>query len=160
MERGDGMIIKISVAIIALAFAALVVFLILTLRSAQESLNQVNETLTDVQKQLNQVSQEAITLIQSTNQVTADVNRKMKSLDTVFESIDQVGESVHQVTSSVKQVSATVSQSLSQNIEKAVHDNGQKMQNILQWSGLALNLLKQWQQYKSSSSKEDKTQND
>lgn len=43
------MLIDISVAIIAVAFAVLVIYLILTLKSARASLDQANQTLNQVQ---------------------------------------------------------------------------------------------------------------
>lgn len=143
--------IEISVAVIALSFAVLVVYLILTLNSARASLEQTNQTLSKVQTQLDQVSKEALILINNTNLITSDVHDKMKSLDSLFESIEHVGESVQQVTSSVKQVSATVADSFTTNVKHAVDHNDKKLNEVVKWASVAMNLWHKWQGYKKSS---------
>ncbi|WP_052339791.1 DUF948 domain-containing protein [Gorillibacterium massiliense] len=99
------MIWQISIAIIAFAFAALVVFLIRTLHLLQESLKETNQTISNVQKDLNDVNGEVKGLIRNTNQITMDLRQKMKSLDSLFGTVENVGDALEGVTSVVRRAS-------------------------------------------------------
>lgn len=132
--------IEISVAVIALAFAVLVVYLIVTLKAASRSLNQVQQTLVNLEKQVDDLSQESVKLIQTTNLLTEDVQKKVRSLDTLFQSANQVGDAVHEVTSSVKQVSAALSNTLVPRVEKTAQSSQQPMSDVMQWVSLSMGL--------------------
>lgn len=106
------MIIEISVAVIALAFAALVVFLIMTLRSLSTVLMQTNETIRELQQQVNGISKEATEVLRHTNEVTVDVRNKLYSIDSVVYSVKNIGDAVQEITSSIKQASASVAGSI------------------------------------------------
>ncbi|GIP40031.1 hypothetical protein J31TS4_33110 [Paenibacillus sp. J31TS4] len=110
------MIWQIGVLIIALAFAALVFFLIKTLRTVETSLQQTNETITQLKDDLNDVSGEVKGLLRSTNQITMDIRGKMRSLDSLFGTVENVGDTLEGVTSSIK----TASQSFMTNVR---HNN-------------------------------------
>jgi uncharacterized protein YoxC len=111
------MIIEISVAVVALAFVALVVFLITTLRSITNLLGQTNETIHELQIQLSNVSKDASDVLRHTNAVTVDVLNKLHSLDPTFDSVKQVGEAVEEITSSIKNASVTVAKTLKNKVE-------------------------------------------
>lgn len=132
--------IEISVAVIALAFAVLVVYLVVTLRTASRSLNQVQQTLVHLEKQVNDLSQESVKLIQTTNLLTEDVHKKVRSLDTLFQSANQVGDAVHEVTSSVKQVSAALSSTFVPRVEKTAQSGNQPVSEVMQWVSLTMGL--------------------
>lgn len=144
--------IEISVALIAVAFTVLVIYLIITLRSARASLQQTNETLIQVQGQLDRISEESLKLIHNTTLLTEDVHGKIKQLDSLFESISHVGESVNEVTSSVKQVSATVAQTVTSNVQRAAEQNDERLEQILKYASAAMKLWFRWKGYKSDHS--------
>ncbi|MFD2611811.1 DUF948 domain-containing protein [Paenibacillus gansuensis] len=102
------MITQLSVALIAVAFTFLVVYLIKTLKKVMESLDQTNRTLTEVQHTVNDLSVEAKQLIHTVNQITADVKGKISSVDPLFETAQDVGEVLHEVTATVKHAAASV----------------------------------------------------
>ncbi len=81
------MIIEISVAVVAIAFAALVVFLIQTLRSVSDLLGQTNMVIRELQEQMNGISTEAVELLRHTNEVSVDVRNKLHSIDSVVDSV-------------------------------------------------------------------------
>ena len=110
------MITDISIAIMALAFAALVVFLIRTLRSLSEVLAQTNAAVHELKHQLHDISLEATRLLRHTNEVTVDVRNKLHSIDPVVDSVKNIGEAVHEVTASVKQASAAVAGTPNKNV--------------------------------------------
>lgn len=86
------MIIEISVAVIALAFVILVIYLILLFSAVKQTLNQTNLLVNDVRKQLDDLSGEAKKTIEHTNQMSADLRHKMEALDPLFNSIANVGD--------------------------------------------------------------------
>lgn len=57
------MIIELSVALVAIAFAVLVFFLIKTLKSAKDSLDKVSQTLVEVQKTMDELTYEVKTTV-------------------------------------------------------------------------------------------------
>ncbi|MEC0125939.1 DUF948 domain-containing protein [Paenibacillus pabuli] len=102
------MIYQISVALIAVAFAVLVFFLIRTLKSAQGSLDNVSQTLQEVQKTIDELSYEVKQTVRHANDITVDVQHKMKQIDPVMESVHNLGEVLNEVTEAAKQVSSTL----------------------------------------------------
>lgn len=102
------MLTQISVAIIAVAFAVLVFFLIKTLKAATSSLDKVTQTLQEVQKTIDELSYEVKQTIRNTNDITVDVQHKMKQIDPVMDTVKNLGEALSEVTFAVKQVSSGV----------------------------------------------------
>lgn len=102
------MIYQISVAIIAVAFAVLVFFLIRTLKSAQASLENVSQTLQEVRTTIDELSYEVKQTVRHANDITADVQHKMKQIDPVMESVQNLGDVLNEVSAAAKQVSTTM----------------------------------------------------
>jgi uncharacterized protein YoxC len=149
------MIIELSVALIAIAIAALSIYAILALRSARASLDQVNQMVQRLQLDMDEMSKEVKGLIHNTNQITVDVHQKMKSLDAFFLSASEVGEAAHQVSSSVKQVSASVSQTLESRAKKAVHTQSSKVSDAMEWVSIGMKIWQKLQGYKHAEKKQD-----
>ncbi|GGD09850.1 DUF948 domain-containing protein [Pontibacillus salipaludis] len=91
-----------SVAIGAIAFVVLVVYLVLTLRKVMTTLAETEETLSDVRKSVNGITEEAEELLNEANQISVDVKGKMEAVDPLIESAHDVGDMIHEVTSSMK----------------------------------------------------------
>ncbi len=151
MEIGVG----IGVLLASIAFCVLVVYGVRTLQSLRNSLDEANRTLQEVQKQLDSVSAETVKLIQSSHQLTADVQTKMKQLDTAFGAVLEVSGAVHEVTSSVKQVSSAVSHTVRSNVEGALHKHQGKLAEATEWVTLALQAWQKIQSYRKTSKGED-----
>ena len=75
------MIIEISVAVIALAFVILVIYLIVITKALAVTLGQVNLTLVEARK-----------VVEEAHMSAADLNRKLETLDPLFQSVENVGE--------------------------------------------------------------------
>ncbi|MNN52078.1 hypothetical protein D3C81_1667540 [compost metagenome] len=101
------MIWQISVALIAVAFAVLVIFLIKTLRAAEQSLHTTAQTLQEVQKTIDELSVEVKQVVRQANELTSDLQHKMDQVDPVLESVKNVGEVLNEVTLAAKQVSSS-----------------------------------------------------
>lgn len=102
------MIIELSVALVAIAFAVLVFFLIKTLKSAKVSLDNVSQTLQEVQKTIDELTYEVKTTVRHANEITADVQSKIQKIDPVVDSVKNLGEVMNELTLTVKEVSVTV----------------------------------------------------
>lgn len=102
------MIISLSVALIAIAFAVLVFFLIKTLNSAKNSLDKVSQTLQEVQKTIDELTYEVKTTVRHANDITADVQGKIEKIDPIMDSVKNLGDVLSELTMTVKQVSVTV----------------------------------------------------
>ncbi len=96
------MVIEISVAVIAVAFVILVIYLIVMMTALRVTLRQVNFTLIEGRKHLEDVSVEVKKVIALTHEVSADLKGKMESLDSVFNSVDNMGEILEQKTAALK----------------------------------------------------------
>ncbi|WP_410512367.1 DUF948 domain-containing protein [Paenibacillus sp. BR2-3] len=101
------MIIELSVALVAVAFAILVFFLIKTLKSAKESLDKVSQTLQEVQKTIDELTYEVKTTVRHANDITLDVQGKIQKIDPLMDSVKNLGDIVSELTLGVKQVSVT-----------------------------------------------------
>lgn len=113
------MLIQLSVAFAAVAFIALAVFLILTLRKGMTTLGETNKTLGEVRNAIHGLTGEATQLMHTANQVTRDVKGKIKTIDPIFESAHNVGEVIQTVTETFKKNATDIGQSLNPEPEKA-----------------------------------------
>ncbi|WP_310552041.1 DUF948 domain-containing protein [Paenibacillus glufosinatiresistens] len=102
------MIIDLSIALVAIAFAVLVFFLVKTLNSAKTSLDKVSQTLQEVQKTIDELTYEVKTTVRHANDITADVQGKIQKIDPIMDSVQNLGEVLSELTLTVKQVSVTV----------------------------------------------------
>mgnify|MGYP000023542709 CR=1 FL=1 len=147
------MLIGLSVAVIAAAFVALTIYLIIALRSVNDSVQQVSKTLEKVQLQVDEVTRETVVMMRTTNQITEDFQKKIKKVDALFESVGEVGEAVNQVTSSMKQVSATVTKSITHGVETGIHKQQNRIDEVIHWTNVAINLWQKLQALKSKKTK-------
>ncbi len=106
------MIIAGSVALIALAFVALVVYLIRILIKGMGSLEETNKTLVEVRNAIHGLTKESKQLIHTANQITTDVKGKIRTVEPIFESAHDVGEALNSVTRTVKQAASAIGDAL------------------------------------------------
>ncbi|MEC0372666.1 DUF948 domain-containing protein [Paenibacillus chibensis] len=108
------MLVGISVAIIAVAFAVLVVYLIKTLLAAKDSLEKTTQTLQEVQQTIDELGYEVKQIVRHASDITVDVQHKMKQIDPVMNSVKNLGEVLSEVTLAAKQASSTMIQKFKQ----------------------------------------------
>jgi uncharacterized protein YoxC len=131
------MIISISVAIIALAFFVLVLYLVKTLKAVEGTLENVSKTLSGIEDQLDGVTKETTLLLQKTNILADDIQSKADSLNMVVEAVKDVGTTIHKFNNSLKVVTST--------FDKQVEQNKEKISQVVQWSNVFLELKDKWQ---------------
>ncbi|WP_110931361.1 DUF948 domain-containing protein [Paenibacillus bouchesdurhonensis] len=118
------MIWQISVALIAVAFVVLVIFLVKTLKAAEKSLDKTTQTLQEIQKTVDELSYEVKQVVRQANSITEDVEHKMKQLDPVLESVKNVGDVLNEVTLAAKQVSTSLIGRMKKTSHKAASKTG------------------------------------
>jgi uncharacterized protein YoxC len=96
------MILDISVAVIALAFVALVVYLIVLTKALRVTFSQVNQTLVEVRRQLGEVGGQAQKIMEHTNQISFDVKQKVEAFNPIFNAVAHAGEILEHKTSALK----------------------------------------------------------
>jgi uncharacterized protein YoxC len=131
------MILYLSVALIAIAFFVLVIFLSTTLKSFQVTLTSVSKTLSGLEKQLDGVTAETTILLQKTNALADDIKQKSDSLNSVVEAVKDVGTTVTKFNGTL--------QNITQTVDKQVEESKEKISQVVQWSNILLELKDKWQ---------------
>lgn len=129
-------ILYLSVALIAVAFLVLVIYVAKTLKSLQETLSSVSKTLMGVEKQLEGVTQETTELLHKTNALADDIQEKSKSLNSVVTAVKDVGTTVNKFNGTLKD--------LTNSFEIQVEENKEKVSQIVQWTNVFLELKDKW----------------
>ncbi|WP_100399906.1 DUF948 domain-containing protein [Bacillus sp. FJAT-44742] len=133
-------LVYISALIVALAFAALVVYVIKTLKAANSTIDRVANTLDNFEKQIKGITTETEHLMEKTNKIADDVQYKSDSLNSLFVSLKDVGDSLQTMNRSFKDVSTTVSQQSQQRSEEVA--------KVVQWGNAAIDLYAKWKDKK------------
>lgn len=131
-------ILYLSVALIAIAFTILVVYVSKTLKALQETLTNVAGTLSGLENQLEGITLETTTLLHKTNELAEDIQHKSDKLNTVVESVKDVGTTIQHLNQSVKRVTTTATTNLEQNQDK--------VNQVVQWSNAAMEIWTKWKQ--------------
>ncbi|ETI70433.1 DUF948 domain-containing protein [Neobacillus vireti] len=138
-------ILYLSVALIAIAFLVLVIYLAKTLRSLQGTLTSVSQTLTGLEKQLDGVTSETTLLLQKTNALAEDIQHKSESLNSVVDAVKDVGTTVSKFNGTLKNITNSV--------DVQVEENKEKISQIVQWSNVLLELKDNWKARKEAKTK-------
>jgi uncharacterized protein YoxC len=135
-------ILYLSVALIAVAFFILVIYLVKTLKSLQGTLTGVSKTLMELEKHLDDVTTETTLLLQKTNVLADDFQHKAESLNTVVDAVKDVGTTVSKFNGTLKNISTS--------FDKQVEQNKEKVSQIIQWSDVLLEIKDKWKARKQS----------
>lgn len=98
------MVIEISVAVIALAFAILVIYIIWVLKSLRKLLRRLNHTLKSTHSQIDKMGEEAKKIAEQAYQISTDVQQKMETLNPLFKSAQNMGEILERQLATLKEV--------------------------------------------------------
>ncbi|UII55213.1 DUF948 domain-containing protein [Cytobacillus spongiae] len=144
-------ILYLSVALIAIAFFILVIYVSKTLKSLQGTLDRVSHTLAGLERQLDGVTRETTELLSKTNTLADDIQKKSESLNSVVDAVKEVGDSVRGFNQSITKIRSTMNKQLDANEEK--------ISQVVQWSNVFLELKDKWklkrQQSNSSDTRKD-----
>ncbi|AST06427.1 hypothetical protein AF2641_05985 [Anoxybacillus flavithermus] len=120
-----------SVALIAIAFLILVIYVIQTLKTLQTTLQHVTKTVEEVEKQMHEIGKETAQLLHKTNALADDVYKKAESLQDVFDAVKQVGVTV---------------QTFSDSISKTLTTNEKKIMQAIQWGQTLVEIWTKWKE--------------
>ncbi|AZU63636.1 DUF948 domain-containing protein [Neobacillus mesonae] len=135
-------ILYLSVALIAVAFLVLVIFISKTLKTLQGTLDSVSDTLKGVEKQLDGVTRETTLLLQKTNTLAEDLQQKSANLNSVVDAVKGVGVTVSNFNGTLQNITKTV--------DIQVEESKEKVSQIIQWSNVILELKDKWQERKEA----------
>lgn len=96
------MVIDISVAFIAAAFVALVIFLIIALVKSQKTLKEMNKILSSSKKDIDEISIESTKLIKNLNETIVDIKKKLHALDCLFKPLSETKGEIEGESKKVK----------------------------------------------------------
>jgi uncharacterized protein YoxC len=138
-------ILYLSVALIAVAFLILVIYVSKMLKSLQSTLTDVSKTLNGLENQLEGVTSETTVLLRKTNALADDFQQKTESLNSVVEAVKEVGTTVHKFNGSL--------QNITNSFDRQVEQSKEKVSQIVQWSNVLLELKDKWQAKRESNDK-------
>ncbi|ANB62090.1 hypothetical protein GFC30_3105 (plasmid) [Anoxybacillus amylolyticus] len=141
IEGGEevNIILYLSVALIAVAFFLLVIYLIKTLKTVQGTLQSLTKTIEGMEKQIQAIGTETAQLLHKTNAVVDDVQKKVESINVLFEAVKQIGSTV---------------QTFNDALVKKWTANEQKLVQAFQWSNAFLEIWGKWKEKKKRKAKE------
>jgi uncharacterized protein YoxC len=128
-------ILYLSVALVAIAFFILVVYLVKTLKRVQDTLQSLTKTIEGMEKQVNEIGTETSQLLHKTNAVADDVQKKMESLNRLFDTVKQVGATI---------------QTFNDSLAKQLSSNEQKVIQAVQWGNAFLEIWGKWKRRKKT----------
>lgn len=133
-------ILYASVALIAIAFSILVIYVIQTLKSLQATMVSVSKTLDGLEVQLDGVTKETTLLLQKTNTLADDIQSKSENLNTVVDAVKNVGQTVQTFNHSL--------QGVSQSVTKEIEKNEEKIAQIAQVGTILFEFRDKWKERK------------
>ncbi|GAA0332853.1 DUF948 domain-containing protein [Bacillus carboniphilus] len=140
-------ILYLSIALIAVAFFILVIYVVKTLKSLQKTLDSVAHTLDGLEGQMRGVTSETTELLKKTNALAEDIQHKSENLNSVVVAVKDVGTSIQRFNRSIDGIS-----------DKVIHQvetNQDKISQVVQWSNVFLELKQRWDQRKGKQSNEN-----
>jgi uncharacterized protein YoxC len=146
------MIIEVSVAVIAIVFTILVIYLIVLINTLRHTFTQVDRTLGSVHQQLDGIGTEAKKVIEQANHLSVDVKSKFDSLTSLFNTVSNVGAVLedHSVAFREQMIATAKDEKQPFHLrfksgEHATSPELEKIASILELAGLGVRL---WQKLK------------
>lgn len=144
-------ILYLSVALIAIAFLVLVIFVSKTLNSVKDAVNQMTKTMDGLEGQLQGITSETTMLLHKTNALAEDIQHKAEKLNTVVYAVEEVGTTIKSLNASVRKVTNNVSNQLEQNQDK--------ISQAIQWGNVLKEIKDKWVQKKEKRKTEQLVKN-
>lgn len=122
-------ILYIAALIFALAFAALVIFVIASLNPI---LKEVKDTLAVLRQEINNITTEVTGLLHKTNNLVEDLENKSAKLDSVFDGINTIGHTLNDLIETLSRISSKLTQT--------VKKEDEKIAQVIKWGSALLKL--------------------
>ncbi|MCP8967480.1 DUF948 domain-containing protein [Ectobacillus ponti] len=125
-------LLYISAAVAAIAFAVLVIYLNRTLSALRVTLEHLAQTTAGLEKQLKGVTYETEQLLHKTNALAEDMQQKSQSLNKVVRSVEGIGDTIQELNGKLRGITTSVAR-------EAEH-NADKVAQVVQWGTAAVEL--------------------
>jgi len=101
-------LLYVSALIAALSLLLIAVFVVITLKSAKQTIGEVSETLKRVETKLGGITEKSEQLMEKTNRIAEDAEKKLQTLDSLSTSAKDLGDSTNYMSQSIRQISDKV----------------------------------------------------
>ena len=97
-----------SALIAALSLLLIAIFVVITLKSAKQTMGEVSETLKRVEIKIGGITEKSEQLLEKTNKIAEDAEIKVQSFESLTSSAKDLGHSTNYMNQSIKQISDQV----------------------------------------------------
>ena len=97
-----------SALIAALSLLVIAIFVVITLKSAKQTIGEVSETLKRVENKIGSITKQSEQLLEKTNQIAQDAEFKMQNFDSLSNTAKELTTTTNYMDQSFKQISDQV----------------------------------------------------
>lgn len=98
-----------SAVIAAISLLLIAIFVIVALRNAKKTMNEVSQTMASMEKKISGITAKSDQLMERTNRLAADVESKVQQLESVAQSAQYIGQSSEHLNRSFQSISQQIS---------------------------------------------------
>jgi uncharacterized protein YoxC len=135
-------ILYASIALIAVSFFILVIYIARTLTVLQETIRRLTAAIDHLDKEVQGITAEAAQLLKKTNALADDVQKKVEGLNSLVHAVSDVGATVQSFNRSLRQISS------------AVTTHREKATKVMQWGNAFIEIWEKWRERKQKKTKE------
>ncbi len=99
-----------SALIAALSLLLIAIFVVITLKSAKQTMSEVSDTLKRVETKIGGITERSEQLLEKTNKIAEDAELKVQSFNSLSNSAQQLGHSSEYMNQSIQRISDQVAQ--------------------------------------------------
>jgi uncharacterized protein YoxC len=140
-------ILYLSIALIAISFFILVVYISRTLKEFQQTIQSLAKTIHNLEKQVQDITSETAQLLRTTNAVADDIQKKMESLNSIVQAVESVSSTVESFNQSLHHISGTIT--------KKIENHQEKVVQVMQWGNAFLEIWEKWRERKQHNQKNE-----
>jgi uncharacterized protein YoxC len=139
-------ILYASIALIAVSFFILAVYIARTLTVLQETIRRLTAAIDHLDKEVQGITTETTQLLKKTNALADDVQKKVEGLNSLVHAVSDIGATVQSFNRSLRQISSTVTMKAENHREKAA--------KVMQWGNAFIEIWEKWRERKQKKTKE------
>jgi uncharacterized protein YoxC len=143
------MLWQFGISLAAIAFVALVVFVIHVLVELLQTIRLSREAIVRVESQLAHKAEEALKVIQGSQQLLDDIQSRLKATDGFILAMRRTGETSASLSQSILGISRLLSDSIIE-VRSSLHSQQDTVRNLITLTTLGTELWHKWQTSKSS----------
>ncbi|MCC3375777.1 DUF948 domain-containing protein [Cohnella sp. REN36] len=122
-----------SVVLIAVSFAALCVYLIVTLKAAREALLSVQNTVKEAGDTVESMRGKVEELTENVKTISEDVKNKIRSTNELFQAARNAGVTLKETTGAVREISGTLTRAVREQVAALEEPDPAKEKPLVAW---------------------------